>query len=117
MKQSTSDWFSLLLRSGVTFIPIMPNEVLQIASALSLKKYSSLHQPKQGLATIVTFHTGMSLTIELKRQPCSTLYMDLKWAIHLARHLKAFVWANCGLAYFGAKQACSSLETVLSFPV
>ena len=43
-----------------------------------LRKYRALHQPKQGLATIAIFHTGMSLTFELKRQPSSTLYMDLK---------------------------------------
>ena len=55
---------------------------------LPLRKYGALHQPKQGLATIAIFHTDMSLTFELKRQPCSTLYMDLKRAIHLAWHLQ-----------------------------
>ena len=41
--------------------------------AIPLRKYRALHQPKQGLATIAIFHTGTSLTFELKRQPCSTL--------------------------------------------
>ena len=83
------------------------------ALLLPLRKYGALHQPKQGLATIAIFHTGMSQTFELKRQPCSILYMDLKRAIHLAWHLKGPCMGQLGpglFAYRAKIKAKASLQ-------
>ena len=62
------------------------NDTKSQKSILPLQEYRALQQPKQGLATIAIFHTGISLTFELKRQPCSTLYTG--HTVHLAWHLK-----------------------------
>ena len=78
---------------------------LKIGQILPLRKNRALHQPKQGLATIAIFHTGMSQTFELKRQPCSTLYMDLKRAIHLAWHLKGPCMGQLGPGLLGVNKA------------